>query len=82
MKEKYLTLKQLLNLEKKSIEELLDKCLFLNFSDLEKLRMLEYIKSCRLRCLDIEKQLLLEKQSKDKKIHGFIYVSKNKKSNI
>ncbi len=45
---------------KKAIEELLDKLLFLNYSIEEKIKILDYIKYCRLRYLDWEKELLLE----------------------
>lgn len=80
-KEYTITLKQRMNMEEKSIFELLDKMCFLAYSDEEKLKMLDYIKDCRIRYLEFEKQLLMEKQSKNKKIQGYLYVSKNKKSN-
>lgn len=72
-KEITISLKQRMNMEQKSILELLDKILFLNYSDEEKIKYLDYIKSCRLRYLEFEKQLLLEKQSKDKKIQNWLY---------
>ncbi len=80
-KEYNLSLKQKMNMEQKAIMELLDKLLFLCYTDEEKLKGLEYIKCCRLRYLEFEKQLLLEKQSKDKKIQNYLHVAKNKKSN-
>ncbi len=75
-KEITISLKQRMNMEQKSILELLDKILFLNYSDEEKIKYLDYIKSCRLRYLEFEKQLLLEKQSKDKKIQNWLYKPK------
>ncbi len=76
-----LSLKQKMNMEQKAIMELLDKLLFLRYTDEEKLKGLDYIKCCRLRYLEFEKQLLLEKQGKDKKIQNYLHVAKNKKSN-
>lgn len=77
-KEITISLKQRMNMEQKSISELLDKILFLNYSDEEKLKYLEYIKSCRLRYLEFERQLIMEKQAKDKKIQNYLYVAKRK----
>ena len=62
--------------------EILDKICFLAYSDEEKLQMLDYIRDCRLRYLEFEKQLIMERQSKDKRIQNYLYVSKNKKSNF
>lgn len=81
-KEKYISIKQRMNMEQKSIMELLDKCLFINFTDEEKLKHLDYIKSCRLRYLELEKQFILEKQSAGKKIENYLHISKNKYSNF
>lgn len=58
------TIKKKLNAERRTIEELLDKILFLNYSDEEKLQQLEFIKICRLRYLKLSKQLETEKQNK------------------
>lgn len=80
-KEYSISLKQHMNMEMKSILELLDKICFLKYTNEEKLQQLDYIKCCRVRYLDYEKQFLLEKQSKDKKIQGYYHVSKNKESN-
>lgn len=44
--------------KKRTIEELLDKILFLNYTDEEKLKMLEFIKICRTRYLKLEKEYL------------------------
>lgn len=71
-----------MNMEQKSIMEILDKICFLAYSDEEKLQMLDYIRDCRLRYLEFEKQLIMERQSKDKRIQNYLYVSKNKKSNF
>ena len=79
-KEYSLTLKQRMNMEQKSVMELLDKCLFINLSDEEKIKHLGYIKACRLRYLEFEKQLIMEKQSSNKKIENYFYSVK--KSNI
>lgn len=73
MKEKTLSIKQKMNLEEKSILELLDKILFLQYTDEEKLKMLEYIKTCRLRYLELNKQFEMEKQSKNKQIANYYY---------
>lgn len=80
-KEYSLSLKQKMNMEQKAIMELLDKLLFLRYTEAEKLKGLEYIKSCRLRYLEYEKELLIEKQSKDKKIQNYLHIAKSKKSN-
>lgn len=80
-KEKFVSTKQKMNMEMKSILELLDKTLFLKMTDEEKLKNLEYICSCRLRYLELEKQLILEKQTSGKKIDNYLYVSKNHYSN-
>lgn len=73
MNEKMLSIKQKMNLEEKSIFELLDKVLFLQYSDEEKLKMLEYIKTCRLRYLELNKQFEMEKQNKNKQIANYYY---------
>ncbi|MBP3431869.1 MAG: hypothetical protein J6K39_03340 [Clostridia bacterium] len=61
--------------------ELLDKMCFLNFSDEEKVKQIEYIRSCRLRYLELEKQLIMEKQAAGMKIGNYLHISKNKYSN-
>lgn len=81
-KEKYISTKQRMNMEMRSILELLDKTLFIKMSDEEKLKNLEYLRSCRLRYLELEKQLLMEKQSAGKKIENYLYVPKSRYSNI
>lgn len=68
-----LSTKQKMNMEQKSVMELLDKLLFLKMTDEEKFKQIEYIKSCRLRYLELENQLLIEKQSKNKKIQNWVY---------
>ncbi len=82
VKEKYYSIKQKMNMEMRSIIELLDKTLFIKMSDEEKLKNLEYIRSCRLRYLEFEKQLLMEKQSAGKKIDKYFHVSENHYSNF
>lgn len=82
MKEKYYSVKQKMNMEMNSILELLDKTLFIKLSDDEKIRNLEFIRSCRLRYLELERQFLMEKQSKDKRISNYIHYAKDKHSNI
>ena len=69
-------------MEQRSVMELLDKCLFIKMSDEEKLKQLEYIKACRLRFLELEKQYILERQNAGKKIENYLYTSKNKYSNF
>ncbi len=59
------TIRKKINAEKRTIEETLDKLLFLNYSDEEKLKMLEFIKVCRIRCLKLSKLLEIEKQNKN-----------------
>ncbi len=81
-KEYSLTLKQKMNMEQKAIMELLDKCLFIKMSDEEKLKQLEYIKSCRLRYFELEKQFILERQSSGKKIENYLYKPKGNHSNF
>ncbi len=58
------TIRKKINAEKRTIEETLDKLLFLNYTDEEKLKMLEFIKVCRIRYLKLSKQLETEKQNK------------------
>ena len=70
-----------MNMEQKSIMELLDKILFLKYTDEEKLKNLEYIKACRLRYLEFEKQLLMEKQSEHKNIDNYLYRSSKRHKN-
>ena len=82
VKEKFYSIKQKMNMEMRSILELLDKTLFLNLSDEEKLKNLDYIRSCRLRYFEFEKQLIMEKQSAGKNIENYLYCSKNKYSNL
>ena len=82
VKEKYYSTKQYMNMEMKALLDLLDKTLFLNFSDEERLKNLEYIKSCRLRYLELEKKLLMEKQSSGKKIENYFHVPKSHNSNF
>lgn len=82
MKEKYISTKQRMNMEMRSILELLDKTLFIKMSDEEKLKNLDYIRSCRLRYLELEKQLIMEKQSAGKKIDNYLHVPKSRYSNI
>lgn len=81
-KDKYISTKQKMNIEMRAILDLLDKILFLKLSDEEKLKNLIYIKDCRLRYLELEKQLIMEKQSSGKKIENYLYVSKTRYSNI
>ncbi len=59
------TIRKKINAEKRTIEETLDKLLFLNYSDEEKLKMLEFIKVCRIRYLKLSKLLEIEKQNKN-----------------
>lgn len=59
------TIRKKINAEKGTIEETLDKLLFLNYSDEEKLKMLEFIKVCRIRYLKLSKLLEIEKQNKN-----------------
>lgn len=59
------TTRKKINAEKRTIEETLDKLLFLNYSDEEKLKMLEFIKVCRIRYLKLSKLLEIEKQNKN-----------------
>lgn len=59
------TIRKKINAEKRTIEETLDKLLFLNYTDEEKLRMLEFIKVCRIRYLKLSKLLEIEKQNKN-----------------
>lgn len=80
-KEFNLSLKQKMNMERKSIDELLDKLCFLKMSDEEKLKHIEYIKFCRMRYLELEKQLIMRKQAEGKKIENYLYISKGKYQN-
>ena len=57
------TIRKKINAEKRTIEETLEKLLFLNYSDEEKLKMLEFIKVCRIRYLKLSKLLEIEKQN-------------------
>lgn len=82
VKEKYYSTQQKMNMEQRSIMELLDKVLFISMSDEEKIKHLDYIRCCRLRYLELEKQLILEKQANGKKIKNYLYIQKNKYSNI
>ena len=82
VKEKSLSLKQKMNLEEKAIFNLLDKICFLAYSDDEKLEILKFIRLSRLRYLEFEKQLLMERQASGKNIKNYLYVSKNHSSNI
>ena len=59
------TIRKKINAEKRTIEETLDKLLFLNYIDEEKLKMLEFIKVCRIRYLKLSKLLEIEKQNKN-----------------
>lgn len=59
------TIRKKINAEKRTIEETLDKLLFLNYTDEEKLKMLEFIKVCRIRYLKLSKLLEIEKQNKN-----------------
>ena len=59
------TIRKKINAEKRTIEETLDKLLFLNYSDEEKLKMLEFVKVCRIRYLKLSKLLEIEKQNKN-----------------
>ena len=59
------TIRKKINAENRTIEETLDKLLFLNYSDEEKLKMLEFIKVCRIRYLKLSKLLEIEKQNKN-----------------
>lgn len=80
-KEIYYSTKQRMNMEQRSINELLDKLCFLKMTDEEKLKHFEYLKDCRLRYLELEKQLLMEKQSEGKKIENYLHVAKGKYQN-
>ena len=82
VKNKIITTKQRMNMEMRSILELLDKTLFIKMSDEEKLKNLEYLRSCRLRYLELEKQLIMERQSAGKKIENYLYVSESHYSNF
>ncbi len=82
VKEKTLSIKQKMNMEMKSILDLLDKLLFLKYTDEEILKSFDYIRSCRLRYLELEKQLIMEKQKEGKNIENYLYRSKNKYTSL
>ena len=61
------TIKKKMNAEKRTIENLLDKILFLAYSDEEKIKVLDFIKVCRIRYLKLQKEYLDKRSDNENK---------------